>query len=505
MSPQPITSIAIIGGDISAWAAAAWLANTLKGTAVKITLLELPDMVNAEPMQHTVPETLQYFEPLGIDAAELVRKTGATYKLGIGLHDIASDNDHRVLAFGPHGSVIGTVPFHHFVTRARQDGANLTLNEFSPSAVAARSGRFIRPEDAEAKNLPPLFYGLNFNTEKLTQLLSNNATINGVGVVRSRIDAVEFDTDNGFIDKLVLEDGATLSADFFVDCSGEDALLIGEACGIDFVDWSDVLPCSRSIAVTTKTDHDEIPVHHCTATDSGWLLKTPLQHRTACQYRYSPDHISDEAAAAELRDRVGLENADALAMSNIRSGYRRKIWHKNCIALGAAAGWVEPLDISNFHFLMSGLNKLTQLLPSRAMEATLATEYNQAMQDELECVRDFSLLHYHASAWRSGDFWDSVAAVSRPASFTQRLETFQSRGRVVYGEHETFTKETWAAAFFAARAFPEGYDPLLDTIEIEKLREHFLRMKQAIQQSVQSMPLHRDYLAGIRAQDSSRD
>ncbi len=99
MSPQPITSIAIIGGDISAWAAAAWLANTLKGTSVKITLLELPDMVNAEPMQHTVPETLQYFEPLGIDAAELVRKTGATYKLGIGLHDIASDNDHRVLAF----------------------------------------------------------------------------------------------------------------------------------------------------------------------------------------------------------------------------------------------------------------------------------------------------------------------------------------------------------------------------------------------------------------------
>jgi tryptophan halogenase len=486
-----LSSIAIVGGDISAWAAAAWLASSLKGLPVKITLLELPDMVNAEPMQYTVPETLRFFAPLGIDIDELIRLTGATYRLGTGLHGLSSAEDHRILAFGRHGSDIGFVHFHHFITRAHLRGEAAILNDYSPNAVAARNGKFIRSDDAGADKMPPLAYGLNFNTEKLTQLLCEHATISGVGVVSSRIDSVQFDPEDGRIESLLLEDKTSLAADLFIDCSGEDALLIGEALGVGFEDWSAFLPCSRSIAVTAKTDYDNIPVHHCTATDEGWFLSTPLQYRTACQFRYAPTRVSDEAAASRIREFVGEQDPDALAISNVSSGHRQQLWQRNCVALGAAAGWVEPLDISNFHLLMSGLSRLTQLMPTLAMEEELAAEYNRAMLDELECSRDFTVLHYLSANWRQSDFWQAGTKI--PESLQGRLDLFQSRGRVWLGEHETFPRETWAAAFLAAEIWPRGYDPLLDSMNAGQLQQHFANMKHAILQAVHQMPDHRDY------------
>lgn len=498
MTRERLSSIVIVGGDVSAWAAAAWLVNSLKGLATKITILELPDMLNSEPMQYTVPETLRFFEPLGISIIELIRKTGATFRLGTGLHGLVQADEHRILAFGRYGSDIGFVHFHHFLARARLQQEKMNLNDYSPTAVAARNGRFIRAEDAGSEKMPPLEYGLNFNTEKLTQLLCENATINGVGVVSKRIDSVKFNPDDGRIDELLLEDGTALAADLFIDCSGEDGLLIGEALGVEFEDWSDHLPCSRSIAVTAKTDHDNIPVHHCAATDDGWFLSTPLQHRTACQFLYSPEIISDDTAAEHLRVLVGAQNPDALAMSNSRSGHRQHIWYKNCVALGAAAGWVEPLDISNFHLLMTGLARLTQLMPTLSMPMELATEYNRAMSNELECVRDFALLHYLSANWRKSELWKASAAAALPSSLQNRIDLFRSRGRVWLEEHETFGREFWAAAFFAAELWPRGYDPLLDSMNAGQLQQHFANMKHAILQAVQQMPDHRDYLGKLK-------
>lgn len=497
MRQGPISSIAIVGGDISAWAAAAWLANSLKGLDITITVLELPDMVNAEPMQYTAPETLRFFEALGIDDTRLINRTGATYRLGTGLHRLRSDNEHRILPFGRSGADIGHVHFHHFITRALLRGEKLTLNDHSPTAMAARAGKFCGP--ASNESMPALSYGLNFNTQKLTRLLSDNATINGVGIVRSRINSAKLNAENGRIESLLLDDGTSLAADLFVDCSGEAALLIGNVLEVEFVDWSHFLPASRSIAATAKTDHHNIPVHHCTATDDGWFLSTPLQHRTACQFRYSAEHTSDEDAATQVERFVGELGPEALALSNMPSGHRRHMWRKNCVALGAAAGWVEPLDISNFHFLMSGLSRLTALLPTLAMQDGLARLFNAAMIEELDCVRDFSLLHYHAAQWRSTPFWCAARECQKPDSLQRRIELFASSGRIWLEERETFSRDTWAAAFLAAGIVPRAYDPLLDSIDDEPLQQHFSNMRRAIQGAVQQMPNHREYLAQLRA------
>lgn len=496
MKHGAVSSIAIVGGDISAWAAAAWLANSLNGLDVRITVLELPDMVNAEPMQYTVPETLQFFEPLGIDITRLINITGATYRLGTGLHRLRTESEHRILPFGSSGTDIGMVHFHHFITRALLRGEKLSLNDHAPTAIAARAGKF--HDRMSDPGMPPLTYGLNFNTEKLTRLLRDNATINGVGVVRGRINSVRLNADNGQIESLLLEDETSLTADLFIDCSGEAALLIGEALEVKFVDWSKFLPASRSIAVTAKTDHNNIPVHHCTATNDGWFLSTPLQHRTACQFRYAPEQVSDEVAATHIERFVGELGPDALALSNMPSGHRQSMWRKNCVALGAAAGWVEPLDISNFHFLMSGLSRLTALIPTLAMQDGLATLFDRAMIEQLACVRDFALLHYYSAQWRNTSFWNAAEEHEKPDSLRRRIELFASSGRIWLEDHETFPRDTWAAAFLAAGITPRAYDPLLDLMNDEQIQQHFSNMRRAIQAAVRQMPHHREHLAQLR-------
>ena len=186
MSAPRISSVVIVGGDIAGWTAAAGLANALRDLEVSITVLELPDLINVEPVQYTAPDSLDFFTHLDVDAIELIRQTGATFRLGTGLHDVNGIADHRISAFGPSGGIMGFVHFHHYVTRELLLGQDINFNDYSATAVAARNGRFIRPEDAAGK-FPPISYGLNLNTEKLAQLLCRNAMVNGVGVARGQI------------------------------------------------------------------------------------------------------------------------------------------------------------------------------------------------------------------------------------------------------------------------------------------------------------------------------
>jgi tryptophan halogenase len=189
--PSGLDKIVIVGGDVTGWTVAAAIANSLRGHKCTVTLLDVPDIINVEPVQYTAPSTLEFFRHIGVDEDELIRQTGATLRLGTGIHYRNRATDHRILAFGDQGGTMGVVPFHHYVARQRLSGVETNLNQFSATAMAARQSRVVRPSDPDASTLPPIGYGLNMNTEKLTRLLRNNATINGVRALHQGIDSVD--------------------------------------------------------------------------------------------------------------------------------------------------------------------------------------------------------------------------------------------------------------------------------------------------------------------------
>lgn len=492
-----LNRIVIVGGDVAGWTVAAALANSLRGHRCTVTLLDVPDMANVEPVQYTAPATLDFFRRIGVDEDELIRQTGATLRLGSGIHYRNHATDHRILAFGKQGGTIGVVPFHHYLSRRRLSGLETNLNQFCATAVAAQQGRVGRPGDPGASALPPISYGLNMNTEKLTRLLRNNATLNGVQTVSLGIDSAELHPTSGYIRQLHLADKSTLEGDLFVDCSGEAALLIGATLRVAFEEWRDYLPCSRIIAATTKSDHDQTPLHHIAAQDDGWITSTPLRHRTAHQFLYPPEFVPDEEATLRLRAHIGGFEADAFSTRDIRSGRRRELWACNCVAIGSAAAFVEPLDLSTLHMTQRAAMQLAAMLPATPPSPAVATEFNRRIGGELESLKDFTHLHYVASFWRRSEFWREMAAGRRPPSLQQEIDLYRSRGHIRSRSDDAWPLETWVAALMSADIWPDGYHPLLDSFDSQQLDRHFGRMRQEIARATARMRPHREYLAAL--------
>lgn len=495
--PSGLDNIVIVGGDVTGWTVAATLANSLRGHKCTVTLLDVPGIINVEPVQYTAPSTLEFFGHIGIDEVQLIRQTGATLRLGTGIHYRNRATDHRILAFGKQGGSMAVVPFHHYIVRQRLLGVETNLNQFSATAMAARKGRIARADDPGASTLPPISYGLNMNTEKLTQLLRNNATLNGVRERRQGLDSADLHPASGYIRQLRLSDGSTLAGDLFIDCSGEAALLIGVTMGVAWEDWSEYLPCSRIVAATTKSDRDDTPVHHIAAQDNGWISSTPLRHRTAHRFVYSPEFVSDDQAAARLRAHLGGFEADAISTHRMPSGRRREPWACNCVAVGNAAAFVEPLDLSSLHMTQRAAMQLAAMLPATPATPALASEFNRRVGEEYESLRDFTHLHYVASFWRRSEFWREMAACKRPRSLQQKLDLYRSRGYIRSGNNDVWPLETWVAALMSADIWPDGYHPLLDSFDSQQLDEHFGRMRQAVADATSSMQRHREYLAAL--------
>jgi tryptophan halogenase len=489
-----VQRIVIVGGGLEGWYAAAAIANSLQGTPTSIRLIDVQGLVNVEPAQYTLPHTLEFLRRFGIDDAELVRQAGATWRLGTVMHNLCREGDTRIRPFGAHGANIGFVLFHHYLTRLRAGGDVTDYNDWSVNAVAASNDKVLPENAVRNTQMPELPYGLHLNTDKLIELLRARAT--AIGTVR--IEGQPVDTrrnaESGRLEAVLLADGREVEGDLFLDCTGESAMLIGEALGTSYVDWSHWLPCNRRVSVTTKGPPGMPPLLRCTARESGWILQVPLRHRSASQLFYSSECTDDETASNELIRYLGTAMADALAFGETRSGHRQQFWAGNCVAVGTSAGRVEPLDVSDLHLVQSAIARLLRLFPTSRMEQALAEEYNRATRQEYECLRDYQMINYYASEWRGSRFWRRARGADTLESFKARLELFRSRGRIRLEQHETYTREGWVSAYLAADIWPDGYDPLLDSMNDGELRTHFETMRAAIRQAVQAMPSHEQCL-----------
>ena len=499
MTNNAISRLVIAGGGLEGWTAASGIANALGGSGVSIAVVEVPRLVNVDPAQYTLPETLRFLADLGIDEDELVRQTGATFRLGTEIRGLTRSEETLIRPFGATGANIGFVHFHHLATKLRLSGEAMDINAFSPNAIAASRGCFQRAGDAGARSGPPIAYGMSLNTDKLIALLRANAVSNGVEIIEGQPTDVVRASDNSRIGAVVVDDGRRIEGDFFIDCTGESALLIREAMNVPYVDWSHWLPCDRRINVTTKGRPDMPPVLRNIATDAGWLVQSPLQYRTANQFCYSSHCTSDEDASNFLVDRLGDVSADALAFGETRNGHRQQFWAGNCVAIGTSAGRVEPLEVSDFHLIQSAVARLVDYFPTRQVEPALAREYNRTTRDEYECLRDYVQVNYLSSEWRDTAFWKLSRGADANTSLTERVELFRSHGRVRLREHETFDRDGWVAALLSAGVEPDAYDPMLDSMNLEKLKAHFAAMHAAIVEAIGELPSQRDYLDRLLA------
>ena len=482
--------IVIAGGGTAGWMAAAALSRFLPaGTA--ISLVESDAIGTVGVGEATIPQIRLFNHNLGIDENELLAQCAGTIKLGIEFDGWSGEGSRYIHAFGTFGRALGVVPFHHYWLRAAQAGASEGLWDYSVAAVAAAQNRFA-PDSGTARLPSGLAWAYQFDASRYAALLRRHATSRGVERIEGRITSVE-SGDDGSITALTLEDGRSVTGDFFIDCTGFRALLIGEALGVGYDDWRQWLPCDRAMAVQSSGDGALAPYTRAIAREAGWQWRIPLQHRTGNGLVWCSDY-GDEAQAHDTL----LAHIDGTPITEPRTmafmtGRRRSAWATNCVALGLAAGFLEPLESTSIHLIQSGIARLVNLFPHHEPSEAGIAEYNRQTAREWEAVREFLILHYHANG-RDEPFWRDYRKRTIPDALAHRIELFRETGRIFREGDELFTEIGWLQVMIGQGIVPDAYHPIADAASDDELSEFLALARQQVRDTAARMPAHADYL-----------
>ena len=483
-------NVAIAGGGTAGWMAAAALARL---TACKVTLVESDAIGTVGVGEATIPQIRLFNRGLGIDEAEFLRETKGTFKLGIEFEGWRRAGPSYMHAFGNVGAGAGLLPFHHLWLRGRELGSAKNFGAYSLNEAAARAGR-MQMWPADKAPQPDMPWAYHFDATLYAAFLRRFAETRGVTRIEGRIETVERAGESGDIAALVIDGGRRIEADFYIDCTGFRGLLAGDMPGQGFEDWSHWLPCDRAIAVPCKTGGEFTPYTRAAAHTAGWKWRIPLQHRIGNGLVYCSDYLADEEAEALLlADLDGEPLSDPRTM-RFTTGMRRAPWSGNCLALGLAAGFMEPLESTSIHLIQSGIARFLSMLPRPGMEAAMAAEFNRQSAFEWSAIRDFLILHYAANE-RSGEpFWDRARTMDLPASLATRIELFRSTGYLSREHDELFTEAGWTQVLLGQGILPRATHANADALDPAALERLLAGIESDIAKTVGTMPGHAQFL-----------
>jgi len=497
-SPQGLRSIVIVGGGTAGWMAAAALARVLDRSC-KITLVESDAIGTVGVGEATIPSLPAFHALLGIDERDFLTATRGTFKLGIQFRDWRTIGEAFLHPFGPYGINVNHELFQAYWLGQRQQGHTSPLQEWSVAGLAASLGRFGAPRlEDPSSPLNQLSYAYHLDAALYARFLRKYAE--GRGVLRIEGEIIEANLGpTGEVGSLLLQDGRSIGADFFVDCSGFRSVLIARALQTSFVDWSQWLPCDRAVAVQCESANDDelAPFTQSTARECGWQWRIPLQHRVGNGYVYSSAHVSNDEAAAKLLERLEGAPLSSPRFLTFKAGRRSSAWVGNCVALGLAAGFLEPLESTSIHLVQTGLARLFALFPDRDCDPAIRAEYNRLTALEYERVRDFLILHYAASQRQDTPFWQYCGAMAVPETLAYKQELFKKTGRIATLEHETFLPASWLAIYAGLQVWPERHEPIVDLLGGSDLNARFESMRADIRRSVETLPAHAAFLRGL--------
>jgi tryptophan halogenase len=484
---QAVKRVVIAGGGTAGWTVAAALAKQL-GPLIEITLVESDAIGTVGVGESTIPTARRFHELLGVDERDFVCATQASFKLGISFEDWARAGDRYFHAFGVTGQSTWMAEFHHLWLQAREQGLAGDFGDYCFELRAAEAGKFLGGKNSR------LNYAYHLDATAYGQYLRRFAEPLGVKRVEGKIAEVRQVAETGFIEALVLESGEQVAGDLFIDCTGFRALLIEGALETGYDDWTHWLPTDSAIAVQTKATGPAKPYTRVIAHKAGWRWLIPLQHRVGNGLVFASRHLSDDEAHAMLAERVEGEMLTEPRLIRFRAGSRRKAWNKNCIAMGLASGFIEPLESTSIHLIMIAATRLMQLFPFGGVNEALAARYNDVSQRELEGIRDFIILHYHLNERDEDTFWRECRTMEIPDTLAQRIALFRDGAYAYQAADELFRTDSWVQVMLGQRLMPRGYHAIGGLMPPEQLRDALANMKANIDSAVAKLPQHQAFL-----------
>jgi len=495
MTAQLLDRVVIVGGGTAGWMAAAALGHLLEGSPTQVALVESEAIGTVGVGEATIPPIIAFNTMLGIDEDEFVRQTNATFKLGIEFVDWLELGHSYIHPFGDFGRDFDAIPFYQYWLHRSLAGEKDDLFSYSLMVEACRRERFMRPvKDRPQSAYAGINYAFQFDASLYAAFLRRFAEGKGVERIEGRIQDVTQDAESGHITSVQLESGAAVEGDFFIDCSGFRGLLIEGALETGYQDWRRWLPCDRAIALPCESNGFAVPYTRATAREAGWQWRIPLQHRIGNGHVYCSEFMDDDEAERILR--ANLDGAPLADANRLRfaTGHRKQFWNGNVLALGLAAGFMEPLESTSIHLIQTSLARLLTHFPDKRFNPADREAFNARTLKEYERVRDFLVLHYTATCRDDSEFWRHCQTIEQSDELQRRIEQFREGGRIFEEPNDVFGTASWLAVMYGQGIEPVATNPLIAKLPMARIDSVIRQIRATIDNAANEMPSHQEFI-----------
>ena len=491
--------VVVLGGGTAGWMTAAALVSLIPAAA-EVVLVESEAIGIVGVGEATLPHLRAFLTRLDIDERQFMAATNATFKLGIAFEDFGRIGDRYIHPFGSYGRALNGVGFHHYWLRSHHAGVAGRIDPYSVAVMAAEAGR-IEPGEGARTDAPADYgYAYQFDATQFGPFLRGHAETRGAVRIEGRVTSVRRDPASGDVTTLELADGQMVEGDLFVDCSGFGALLLGQTMGADWEDWSEWLPCDRAVAVPCRSPEGPIePYTRAVAMPAGWRWRIPLRNRVGNGYVYASAHCSDDEAHDALLGALGGEALAEPRVLRFRAGRRAQSWVGNVVGIGLASGFLEPLESTSIYLAQAAITELIERFPMGGTDARDRAGFNAAIDLEYDRIRDFLILHYHATTRDDTPFWRQMRDLEIPQTLADRLALWRQTSVVPSYTRGLFLEPSWIAVLIGQGVLPHGWDPRADIPEIDQLGRALSTLRSDVAQRVEALPLHDAVLPMLRS------
>jgi tryptophan halogenase len=490
-----VEEVVVVGADAPAWMAAAALQRSLGGTGIRLRVIEVPSLLQPVDAYSALPELAAFLHRIGLDEQLLFSACKAVPMAGQRFSNWSGAAPPFVNGYDRPPSPGAGLGFTQLWTKGRQKGLRAEFENFSPGAVAAKTGRV--PMSMQGSDLHSRF-GYNIDAGFYSALLRHFAMRGGVEAKAATVSHVETEGDR--INAITLADGERVEADLFIDASGPQAVLIGRMAGTQFEAWREWMPCDRMLVASAKVLRPLPAFSQISAFREGWFGLFPLQDRTAVIAVYDSRHTSDEGVLERLPALANLPIQSEAVVSNLNQGIRGRTWVGNCVAVGESAFSLEPLDTVQLHIAHYCISQLMALFPVEADSFHEAELYDRIIRRAAVNLRDFQAAHYKLNRRFDQPLWDACRDAALPETLQRKLDVFAAQGRVPLYDDETFQEHGWESLFIGHGILPQSYDPRVDAVPEQ---EHIAQIQARLHDVaglVEAMPLVDDFIGSPELQ-----
>jgi tryptophan halogenase len=491
----PLSRVVVVGRDVDLWLCVNAIGRALGPAAVNVIAVELPTRLTSSDISATQPPLEAFHAKLGIKETSLIRATAGSFSFGQNF--VAGPGLGRTPnffhAWGAYGAPIDGSAFFPCWLKAVRHGLMVSYQDFCLTAVAAKNGRMLLPDEATSA-FGRTDYGYHVQTIAYAGSLKSTAVGLGVKMYEAQKALVERD-ETGSIAALIIDGSLRVEGELFVDATGPDAILIGRSLDVPSENWRKHFSVDRILSARAPAFTKIPPFAEIRITGTGWTALHPTQAATGVLHAYASEILGDAAALKSASAAAAAGLAD-VSFRAVNTGMRSSVWEGNCVAVGGAACVLDPIHDVDLHSLQLGIVHLLSLFPVTGQFAAERAEYNRIMRSHYERIRDFQSAFY-ALAPFDGEFWHRARGQSVSQTLAHKIATFRACGQIAPMEDETFPADSWQAIFMGLGVAPESWPPAIDRIPPSRFKEEFHRTLEFIKGKVLEQPTHDGYLDSL--------